>query len=89
MSAPTVSNSTFDELTYQAQAEQDPDKRAELYAEAERILAAEETAYAPIYHYTSVAVTKPWLTRNYPSVAPTDFFNWKIDWEAKLAATGR
>ena len=84
-----ISNSEFDELTYQAQAEQDPDKRAELYYEAERILAAEETAYAPIYHYTSVAVVKPWLMRNFPTVAPLDFFNWKIDWEAKLAATGR
>jgi oligopeptide transport system substrate-binding protein len=83
-----VTNSTFDELTYQAQAEQDPAVRAQLYAEAERILAAEETAYAPIYHYTTVAVTKPWLVRHYPSVAPLDFFGWTIDWEAKLAATG-
>jgi oligopeptide transport system substrate-binding protein len=83
-----TTNSTFDELTYQAQAEQDPDVRSELYREAERILAEDETAYAPIYHYTTVAVTKPWLVRNYPSVAPLDFFGWTIDWEAKLAATG-
>ncbi len=84
-----TTNSEFDELTYQAQAESDPAVRAELYREAERILAEEETAYAPIYHYTTVGVAKPWLTRNYPSVAPLDFFNWKIDWEAKLAATGQ
>jgi len=83
-----VTESTFDELTYQAQAEQDPAVRGELYREAERILAEDETAYAPIYHYTTVAVTKPWLVRNYPSVAPLDFFGWTIDWEAKLAATG-
>jgi oligopeptide transport system substrate-binding protein len=84
-----TTNSEFDELTYQAQAESDPAVRAELYREAERILAEEETAYAPIYHYTTVGVAKPWLTRNYPSVAPLDFFNWKIDWAAKLAATGQ
>lgn len=83
-----ISNSKFDELTYQAQAEQDPAKRLELYTEAERILAEDETAYAPIYHYTVNQITKTWLTRNYPSVAPKDFFNWKIDWEAKQAATG-
>ena len=84
-----VSASTFDELTAQAQAEQDPAKRAELYAEAERILAEEECAYAPIYHYTINQVTKPWLTRNFPGVGPQDFFNWVIDWEAKLAALGQ
>jgi oligopeptide transport system substrate-binding protein len=84
-----TTNSEYDELTYQAQAESDPAVRAELYREAERILAEVETAYAPIYHYTTVGVAKPWLTRNYPSVAPLDFFNWKIDWEAKLAATGQ
>jgi oligopeptide transport system substrate-binding protein len=84
-----TTNSEFDELTYQAQAESDPAVRAELYREAERILAEEETAYAPMYHYTFNRVTKPWLIRNYPSVAPLDFFNWKIDWEAKLAATGQ
>ena len=63
----------FDDLTVQAQQSQDPAERAALYEEAERILAVEETAYAPIYHYTSVAVTKPWLQRNYPTVGPLDF----------------
>lgn len=83
-----ITNSEFDDLTYAAQAEQDPAKRLEMYREAERILAEVEVAYAPIYHYTSVAVVKPWLTRNFPTVAPLDYFNWKIDWEAKLAAIG-
>ncbi len=39
----------------------------ELYAEAEAILAAEEAAYAPIYHYTNVDVTKPWLSAELPA----------------------
>lgn len=80
--------SEFDELTYAAQVEQDPTTRAELYAEAERILAEDETAYAPIYHYTDVAVTKPWLTRNYPGVGWNEFYNWTIDEAAKMEATG-
>ena len=43
-------------------------------------------AYLPIYHYTIVRVTKPWLTMNYPPLGGFDFFNWTIDWDAKLEA---
>ncbi len=79
----------FDELTIQAQKESDPDKRAELYYQAEKQLAEVEAAYAPIYHYTSTNVTKPWLTRNFPPLGGVDFFNWKLDMDAKLAAQGK
>jgi oligopeptide transport system substrate-binding protein len=82
----TVELSEFDELTQAAQGESDPAKRAEMYAQAEEILAAVEVAYAPIYHYTTVNVTKPWLTRNFPPLGANDFFNWVIDWAAKTAA---
>jgi oligopeptide transport system substrate-binding protein len=77
----------FDEITSQAARESDPAVREELYKKAEMLLAEEETAYAPIYHYTTVAVTKPWLTRNYPNIIGEDFYRWTIDWDAKLAAT--
>ncbi len=83
-----IGESEFDELTKQAQTETDPAVRAELYAQAEELLAAGEAAYAPIYHYTSVTVTKPWLTRTYPSVAAPAIFEWTIDWDAKTAALG-
>ena len=76
----------FDALTAAAVVESDPAKRLAMYLEAEQILAEVETAYAPIYHYTSVAVTKPWLTRNYPVIGGNDFFNWTIDADAKSAA---
>jgi oligopeptide transport system substrate-binding protein len=79
----------FDDLTAAAGQEQDPAKRAEMYAQAEDILARVEAAYAPIYHYTTVAVTHQWLTRNYPPLGANDFFNWTIDWDAKLAAQGQ
>jgi oligopeptide transport system substrate-binding protein len=80
--------SEFDDITEQAKASQDPEERIALYAEAERILAEVETAYAPIYHYTSVNVTKPWLTRNYVSLGAPDYYNWTIDMDAKLSAQG-
>jgi oligopeptide transport system substrate-binding protein len=40
----------FDALTAAAGVELDPAKRVEMYLEAEIMLAAEEAAYAPIYH---------------------------------------
>jgi oligopeptide transport system substrate-binding protein len=77
----------FDNITEEARAEQDPAVRKELYTEAERLLSEVEAAYIPIYFYTTVAVTKPYLERTYPSVAPPAYYEWTIDWAAKQAAT--
>ncbi len=76
-------------MTVAAAQSQDPAEREALYLEAETMLTEVEAAYAPIYHYTTVAVTKPWLTRNYPPLGANDFFNWVIDFDAKLAAQGQ
>ena len=76
----------FDALTAAAGVESDPAKRLAMYLEAETLLTEVETAFAPIYHYTSVVVTKPWLIRNYPVIGGNDFFNWTIDADAKSAA---
>jgi oligopeptide transport system substrate-binding protein len=81
-----VTPSEYDELTAAAALEADPAKRAEMYEQAEDILSRVEAAYAPIYHYTSVNVTKPWLQRNFPLLGGNDFFNWTIDMQAKLGA---
>ena len=81
--------SAFDEATVAAAASQDPDERIALYAEAERLLTEEETAFAPIYHYTTVNTTKPWLTRNFPPVGGNDFFTWTIDEAAQAEALGQ
>jgi len=80
----------FDELTEQAAAEQDPEKRKELYREAERLLIEEETVIAPIYHYTRIIMTKPWVTERYESpLSGPPAKDWRIDVEAKAAATGQ
>jgi oligopeptide transport system substrate-binding protein len=83
-----VSETEFDELTTQAALEQDPAKRTELYAQAEEILAAEEAAYAPIYHYTFVNTTKPWLDRSFSNVGGNTFFTWTLDQAAQADARG-
>ncbi len=74
-----IVDSEFDELTKAAQVETDPDKRAEMYAQAEDILAGVEAAYAPIYHYTTVQVTKPYLTREYSLISGEQFWKWNIN----------
>jgi oligopeptide transport system substrate-binding protein len=79
----------FDELTTAAGKSQDPADRAALYFQAEEELAFIEVAYAPIYHYSYVNVTKPWLVRNFPPLGGNDFFNWTLDMGAKLAAQGK
>lgn len=79
----------FDRLTKEAGAEQDPVKRQELYKEAERQLSDVEAAYAPIYYYTNVRVTKPWLSRTFQNIGGQHFDKWTIDWEAKKTATGQ
>jgi len=79
----------FDELTVAAGLSQDPAEREDLYRQAEEELAANEVAYAPIYHYAISNVTKPWLVRNFPLLGGNDFFNWTIDMDAKLAAQGQ
>jgi oligopeptide transport system substrate-binding protein len=79
----------FDALTKAAGAEQDPDTRRTLYKQAEKILSEEEAAYAPIYYYSSVTLTKPWLSRTFQKLAGQHWDKWTIDWAAKQAVTGR
>jgi oligopeptide transport system substrate-binding protein len=78
----------FDLLTKQAQGESDPEKRKQLYFQAEKLLAEEEAAYLPIYYYTVVAVDKPYLDRFHDRLSGNAFWLWTINWEAKQAALG-
>jgi oligopeptide transport system substrate-binding protein len=85
-----VQPTKFDELTRQAAVEQDPEKRKELYQEAERILIEEETTLAPIYHYTYILMNKPWVTERYEStLAGSPIKDWRIDVEAQAEALGQ
>ena len=82
-----VKEGAFDALTKAAGAEQDPARRLEMYRQAEKMLSEEEAAYAPIYYYSTVTLTKPWLTRTYQKLAGQHWDKWTIDWAAKQAAT--
>ncbi len=79
----------FEELTKAAQLEQDPEARKAIYKQAEQILTETEARIIPIYYYTTVTLTKPWITfRTFGEMGGSSFFAWKIDWEAKKAALG-
>jgi ABC-type oligopeptide transport system substrate-binding subunit len=71
----------FDRLTIEAVETNNPGERFKLYDQAEQLLAVDEAAYAPLSHRGSVALTKPWLTRNYPADQRLDFYDWSIDVE--------
>ena len=68
----------FDRVTAEAARESDPAKRLELYKRSEQILCEEEAAIAPIYFYTFVRITKPYLTRTYAPMGGEHFRDWKI-----------
>jgi len=76
-------NEEFEQLIVDAAKELDNDKRTEMYARAEQIAAYEDAVFAPIYWYSRVVLTKPYVTRTY-SVSGQEYFEkWDIDMSAK------
>lgn len=76
----------YDKIVQQAQVEQDPAKRKELYKQAEIILNNKVTAIAPIYFYTKVNLQKPYMTIITNPLSMDNVWKWKIDVAAKDAA---
>jgi oligopeptide transport system substrate-binding protein len=74
----------FSETTVAAQTAP-PDEQVELYKQAEKLLIEDIAAIAPIYYYTTVNVTKPWLERSYDPIK-LHAFQWTLDWDAKQAS---
>ncbi len=77
----------FDRLTTLAGRLADPAERQRLYFEAERLLCDEIVAIAPIYYYTQIALTKPWVTRHWHDTPHWD--TWSIDAEMRAKMTGK
>jgi len=69
----------FEELVLAAAVERDPQARIELYAEAEEILVDTYAVLAPIYWYTDLSMTKPYVTRTYAVSGHQDFSTWDIN----------
>ena len=71
-------NAEFDRVVEEAAREFDPAKRLELYKRAEQILCEEEAGIAPIYFYTIVNITKPYLQRTFAPMGGEHIRDWRI-----------
>jgi oligopeptide transport system substrate-binding protein len=76
-------NPTFEAKVLEAAKELDPAKRVEMYAEAENILVWEDAVMAPIYWYTKLDLTKPYVTRTWATGGHEHIEKWDIDTAAK------
>ncbi|MCZ6553166.1 MAG: peptide ABC transporter substrate-binding protein [SAR324 cluster bacterium] len=69
-------NAEFARVTERAQVAQDPAERKRLYRRAEEILNEEEAVIAPIYFYTSVTLTKPYLNMKLAPLGGNHIRDW-------------
>jgi oligopeptide transport system substrate-binding protein len=67
----------------EAAVETDPEKRVEMYAELEQTLVYDDAVIAPIYWYTNVVVTKPYVIRTYGVGGQQSYEDWDIDFSMK------
>ena len=68
----------FMKLVEDAAASPDPAERKRLYYEAEQLLVVDEANMIPIYYYTIVRVTKPYVERTYAGIGGEHWDLWKI-----------
>jgi oligopeptide transport system substrate-binding protein len=71
-------NPTYEDLLNQAALETDSKKRTDLYSQAEEILVKTDAAMIPIYWYTAVQVTKPYIDRTYSVIQRQSFEKWDV-----------
>jgi oligopeptide transport system substrate-binding protein len=73
------SSEAFDALVEEAASLNDTAARIELYAQAETILVHDEAAMIPIYFYSDVELTKPYVERTYSTGGDQRFEKWDIN----------
>jgi ABC-type oligopeptide transport system substrate-binding subunit len=79
----------FERLVEEAALETNPVVRRALYREAEMLLVDEEARMIPIFHYTTLSLTQPWVTyRTFGEPGGISYFKWQIDQAAKEAHLG-
>jgi len=74
----SASAQAFMDAVEKAAASADPDERKELYFEAEKILTVDEAIIIPIYYYTTVVCTKPYVERTYAPLGGEHIDTWKV-----------
>lgn len=71
-------NDKFESIVKQAAVEKDPKKRLELYKQAEQIITVEDPVMIPLYWYTRVTVTQPWIKRTFSVGGHEIFYHWEV-----------
>jgi oligopeptide transport system substrate-binding protein len=71
-------NDTFEQLVADAAIEADVATRLDMYAQAEEILVDTDAAMIPLYWYTRVTVTKPYVTRTFSVGGHELYYKWDI-----------
>jgi oligopeptide transport system substrate-binding protein len=74
-------NATFHQILVDAAVEPDAVKRQDMYAQAEQILCYDDAAIIPIYWYTMVNVTKPYVNRTYSQHGHEAHEKWSLNLE--------
>ena len=69
----------FMRLVEQAAASSDSAERQALYREAEQVLVVDEAIVIPIYYYTRVVLTKPYIKRTDSVIGGEKIHKWEID----------
>jgi len=69
----------FDKLVEDAASASDPAVRKQKYFEAEKLLCVTDAVIAPIYYYTRVSCTKPYVERTFSKQnGMEEIFYWKV-----------
>ena len=68
----------FDALVEQAARESDPAVRLDLYRQAETLMCDTDAGIVPIYFYTMVKLTKPYVVRTYAPLGGEHWEQWDI-----------
>ena len=71
-------NPDFDALIEQAARESDPAVRLDLYRQAETLFCDTDAGIAPIYFYTIVNLTKPYVVRTFSAIGGEHWKDWDI-----------
>jgi oligopeptide transport system substrate-binding protein len=82
-----VCNET-DDLIVEAREDPDPERRQELYRQIEENFFGPEGEYpcAPTYVRIFYQARHSWVDRIYALFGGHQYYNWSLDWDAKLAA---
>jgi oligopeptide transport system substrate-binding protein len=72
-------NDDYEDLVRQAAVETDPAKRLDLYAQIEQILVWDDAVMIPIYWYTRVTVTKPYVVRTFSVGGHELYYKWDVN----------